>query len=434
MEEERGNVEVSAKVTEPLINVPNPRALQQTVPSLPGQSKYIQLLNVIEELGHEVRPTYAGSRTSIEKIKRDYRKSSMFRTLDTFDTEFSADSVEWCPIDSFKDVFVCGTYQLMKDENLPSNVSSKRLGRIYLFQIVQNGRLIILQKLEVPAVLDMKWAHVTLQNKILLGVVNSLGHLQIYQLKNDNEKITLELLVQKRVGDEVLALSLDWCTGRLMNEVSLKIVVSDSKGFVSLFELNENELNEINSWSAHGFEAWIAAFNYWDTNIIYSGGDDCKFQCIDTRIKTRVSNKVHGAGVTSIHSNAAREFLLSSGSYDEILRLWDTRNLKQPISNINLGGGIWRLKWDPFKWKYLLAACMYSGFRIVDCKNTEIPSVIGEYNEHESIAYGCDWSYLNSEEISGQILEKETQYAFLMTTCSFYDHVLKLSALYLKNN
>ncbi|XP_033177917.1 diphthine methyltransferase [Bombus impatiens] len=318
----------------------------------------------------------------------DYRKSSMFRTLDTFDTEFSADSVEWCPIDSFKDVFVCGTYQLMKDENLPSNVSSKRLGRIYLFQIVQNGRLRILQKLEVPAVLDMKWAHVTLQNKILLGVVNSLGHLQIYQLKNDNEKITLELLVQKRVGDEVLALSLDWCTGRLMNEDSLKIVVSDSEGFVSLFELNENELNKINSWSAHGFEAWIAAFNYWDTNIIYSGGDDCKFQCIDTRIKTRVSNKVHGAGVTSIHSNAAREFLLSSGSYDEILRLWDTRNLKQPISNINLGGGIWRLKWDPFKWKYLFAACMYSGFRIVDCENTEIPSVIGEYNEHESIAYG----------------------------------------------
>ncbi|XP_012343010.1 cyclin-dependent kinase 2-associated protein 1-like [Apis florea] len=69
MEEERGNIEVSTKVTEPLLSVPNPRALQQTVP-IPGQSKYIQLLNVIEELGHEVRPTYAGSRTSIEKIKR----------------------------------------------------------------------------------------------------------------------------------------------------------------------------------------------------------------------------------------------------------------------------------------------------------------------------------------------------------------------------
>ena len=70
MEEERGNVEVSSKVTAPLLNVPNPRAHQQTVPTIPGQSKYIQLLNVIEELGHEVRPTYAGSRTAAEKIKR----------------------------------------------------------------------------------------------------------------------------------------------------------------------------------------------------------------------------------------------------------------------------------------------------------------------------------------------------------------------------
>ncbi|PBC28728.1 Cyclin-dependent kinase 2-associated protein [Apis cerana cerana] len=78
MEEERGNVEVSTKVTEPLLNVPNPRALQQTVPSVPGQSKYIQLLNVIEELGHEVRPTYAGSRTSIEKIKRGIVHAQVF--------------------------------------------------------------------------------------------------------------------------------------------------------------------------------------------------------------------------------------------------------------------------------------------------------------------------------------------------------------------
>ncbi|XP_076240959.1 cyclin-dependent kinase 2-associated protein 1-like [Calliopsis andreniformis] len=70
MEEDRGNVEVSTKVAEPLLTVPNPRAHQQTVPSVPGQSKYLQLLNVIEELGHEVRPTYAGSRTATEKIKR----------------------------------------------------------------------------------------------------------------------------------------------------------------------------------------------------------------------------------------------------------------------------------------------------------------------------------------------------------------------------
>lgn len=68
MEDDRGSVEVSTKVTEPLLSIPTPRAPQQI--SIPGQSKYVQLLNVIEELGHEVRPTYAGSRNSIEKIKR----------------------------------------------------------------------------------------------------------------------------------------------------------------------------------------------------------------------------------------------------------------------------------------------------------------------------------------------------------------------------
>lgn len=36
----------------------------------PSQSKYAQLLGVIEELGREVRPTYAGSRSSAERLKR----------------------------------------------------------------------------------------------------------------------------------------------------------------------------------------------------------------------------------------------------------------------------------------------------------------------------------------------------------------------------
>uniref|UniRef100_A0A2R5LAB2 Putative cyclin-dependent kinase 2-associated protein n=1 Tax=Ornithodoros turicata TaxID=34597 RepID=A0A2R5LAB2_9ACAR len=34
------------------------------------QSKYTQLLAVIEELGRDIRPTYAGSRSSAERLKR----------------------------------------------------------------------------------------------------------------------------------------------------------------------------------------------------------------------------------------------------------------------------------------------------------------------------------------------------------------------------
>lgn len=36
----------------------------------PGQSKYGQLLAVIEELGRDLRPSYAGSRSSAERLKR----------------------------------------------------------------------------------------------------------------------------------------------------------------------------------------------------------------------------------------------------------------------------------------------------------------------------------------------------------------------------
>ena len=37
----------------------------------PGQSsKYTQLLAVIEEIGKDIRPTYAGSKSSAERLKR----------------------------------------------------------------------------------------------------------------------------------------------------------------------------------------------------------------------------------------------------------------------------------------------------------------------------------------------------------------------------
>ncbi|KAJ9577189.1 hypothetical protein L9F63_006246 [Diploptera punctata] len=43
---------------------------QQQSPGTPGQSKYAQLLAVIEEMGKDIRPTYAGSKSSAERLKR----------------------------------------------------------------------------------------------------------------------------------------------------------------------------------------------------------------------------------------------------------------------------------------------------------------------------------------------------------------------------
>lgn len=38
------------------------------------------------------------------------------RVLQTVDTEFTADSVEWCPLEGCRHLLACGTYQLRKPE------------------------------------------------------------------------------------------------------------------------------------------------------------------------------------------------------------------------------------------------------------------------------------------------------------------------------
>ena len=37
---------------------------------------------------------------------------SKARVLHQWDTEYSADAVEWCPVDGYQHVLLCGTYQL----------------------------------------------------------------------------------------------------------------------------------------------------------------------------------------------------------------------------------------------------------------------------------------------------------------------------------
>lgn len=49
-------------------------------------------------------------------------------TLHVWDTEYSADSVEWCPIAEYQHVLLCGTYQLV-DQVLLSDLYARN-GRI----------------------------------------------------------------------------------------------------------------------------------------------------------------------------------------------------------------------------------------------------------------------------------------------------------------
>ena len=37
------------------------------------------------------------------------------KSLHSFDTEYTADAVEWCPIVGFQDLLLCATYQLVTE-------------------------------------------------------------------------------------------------------------------------------------------------------------------------------------------------------------------------------------------------------------------------------------------------------------------------------
>lgn len=64
-------------------------------------------------------------------------------TLCTLDTGYYADTVEWCPVKGFEDYLVCGTYQLLEnneknDGYAPcpeecSSVGNKRVGNVQLY-------------------------------------------------------------------------------------------------------------------------------------------------------------------------------------------------------------------------------------------------------------------------------------------------------------
>ncbi|XP_059192527.1 diphthine methyltransferase isoform X1 [Centropristis striata] len=335
---------------------------------------------------------------------------SRTRNLQVFDTELSADTVEWCPVSSSHDILVCGTYQLQKGAG-EEDATPSRIGRLYLFEFRRAGSmsppLTELQRMDTAAILDLKWCHVPVSGEAVLGLADATGQLQLYTLQHSQEGgRSLHSLCSSKVGPERLALSLDWSTGRMDSSSDVRVVCSDSAGCVSVLSMAEGALMALSQWKAHDFEAWIAAFSYWDTQLVYSGGDDCKLKGWDLRLGPSCptfTSKRHSMGVCSIHSNPHREHILATGSYDEQVLLWDGRNMRQPLSEIAVGGGVWRLKWHPSHQHLLLAACMHNDFHILHCQQAlegrgGACPMAASYILHNSLAYGADWSRLSLEE------------------------------------
>jgi hypothetical protein len=73
-------------------------------------------------------------------------------------------------------------------------------------------------------------------------------------------------------GDESAYRRIDQTLRKRIVSSAENIVVSLSNGELALLRPNsENSFAVFERWLAHSHEPWIAAWNYWDMNVLYSG-------------------------------------------------------------------------------------------------------------------------------------------------------------------
>lgn len=177
----------------------------------------------------------------------------------------------------------------------------------------------------------------------------------------------------------------------------------------------------LETWLAHGYEAWCVSFSSTSPSVAWSGGDDVHLKGWDLRQRNtsagRTATFAHtrsfSGGVTALQPAPLREHAWAVGSYDATLRIFDARNTRRPVHGVDVGGGVWRVKWHPSLATKLLLGTMHDGFKVLDVQD-EAVHVVKRFEGHESLAYGCDWDRGDSDE-SG---------VTRVVSCSFYDELL----------
>lgn len=203
------------------------------------------------------------------------------------------------------------------------------------------------------------------------------------------------------------------------------ITLSSGEVMVCSTKGNNAQANLV-SLPSHDLEAWTLAFQP-DGNGLLSGGDDsvlryCSLPSIPSAQSTPTSleemfdeqmssrstwadRRIHGAGVTAILPLGGD--VIITGSYDDHIRILHAPLVGRKIvlAEMNLGGGVWRLKIPSEPTELfaensehsvevlLLVSCMHAGTRIVKIlRNSETWSfeVLAKFEEHKSMNYGSD--------------------------------------------
>jgi diphthamide biosynthesis protein 7 len=206
-------------------------------------------------------------------------------------------------------------------------------------------------------VLDIEWTPHDSKLGLTLCVATSTGSLEFFGFDAAAEK--LEQTSSKQVSDtETLVLDLLWHPSR-----ADIIAVTLSDGTVSLCQSDDStkpwsssSKTTITELTNHSLEPWTLAFSP-DESHIFSGGDDAVLQSMqvshdssldeDANLSSTIlwtDRKTHEAGVTAILPLA--NDLLITGSYDDNIRLIAAPPVgrRQVLAELNLGGGVWRLR------------------------------------------------------------------------------------------
>jgi len=210
----------------------------------------------------------------------------------SIDTVLPADSVEFCPHPNASNVFVCGTYRLQEEQNLSSASSislsagqnQNRTGQCLVFEVNSQEEISAskIQEISLPAVLDLKWCHTTPSRQPLIAVAEAEGIMDLFEWDLEQKRLRHSSSL-RLAPSHVLCLSLDWSNRRVPTSIAGSLVVSLSDGTLTLLEPDQTgQLVIANAWTAHAHEPWSVAWNYHDTNVIYSGmGHTTRFRAAD---------------------------------------------------------------------------------------------------------------------------------------------------------
>lgn len=288
-------------------------------------------------------------------------------------------------------------------------------------------------------------------------MATSTGSFSIYQLK-DKREVQLDEQPTEHVSiehirtiqyfsEDVLVTAFSW------HPKGWSIGMTLSSGQICLGHIDfSSDVESISTVDVakHELEAWTLAFSN-DGSSMYSGGDDSALQYMEvatnheyhhdftsepdygsSRGMPWTDKKVHGAGVTAILPLSSDQdgSLVLTGSYDDHIRLIQIPVIgrRTVLSELNLEGGVWRLKRldtlsknerPPNEGVIILASCMHAGARILKLSLDEERNwnfeVLAKFEEHKSMNYGSDCQ---------SSLDAKGQRTFITT--SFYDRLLCL--------